>query len=174
MDVKRTSQRQAVPSQHETIASASAQQHGTMSHLEPRKGSKKLVIGISIVLIAAVVAYGLLSWLRIVGPMAGVKPDKYQAVFLANEQAQVYFGKITAITPDTIILRDVYYIKSQNQSNENKESQQSQAVLSKIDSESELHRPYNEMRINRDQVLFWENLQDESKIVKTIKSDTKQ
>jgi hypothetical protein len=177
MDTQRPVQR---PNAVARQAAPAAQQQASAAHQAARakaaKTKKKWIIILILVLVAAGLAYWALNWLRVIGPMAGIKTDKYQAVFLANQQSQVYFGKITAITDDTVVLKDVYYIKSNsNDSTDDKQpQQQQQAVLTKIDSASELHKPYNEMRINRDQVLFWENLQDDSKIVSTIKSDTKQ
>ncbi len=73
---------------------------------------------------------------------------------------QVYFGKIVALNKDYLTLQDVYYltIKQEVQPNSNKTKQ----VPNLTPLGCEIHRPQNEMVINRDQVLFWENLQDES------------
>jgi hypothetical protein len=46
-----------------------------------------------------------------------------------------------------------------------------QVSLAKLGSE--LHAPEDEMRINRDQILFWENLQDSGKVVQAIKNNQK-
>lgn len=82
----------------------------------------------------------------------------YQAVFLTNEQ--IYFGRLKNINPDYLILLDVYYVKV----GENNVGQ-----LVKLGT-IEPHGPKDEMIINQDQVLFWENLKLDSPIVRTIRS----
>jgi len=85
-----------------------------------------------------------------------IDPDVYQAIFLTNDQ--IYFGRLKNISSDYLILSDVYYVKV----NENGAGQ-----LVKLGA-GEPHSPKNEMIINQDQVLFWENLRSDSAVVKTI------
>ncbi len=91
-----------------------------------------------------------------------VQKNRYQAVFLNGGQA--YFGKIVNLNERYIDLKDIYYISTNGQSNE---SQQSNISLIKLGSE--LHCPQDRMIINREQVLFWENLNDDGKVVNAIK-----
>lgn len=94
-----------------------------------------------------------------------VKRDKYQAVFLAN--GQVYFGKIKTITRQYVQLTDIYYLQVQQQ--DQKEALNNAAVQPQIYKlGSELHGPEDSMQISRDQFLFWENMKDDSKVVKAI------
>lgn len=88
--------------------------------------------------------------------------DSWQAVFLDNNQ--VYFGKISYISDDTVYLKNVYYL----QTNESEKGEGSTLNLIKLGSE--FHGPTDEMLITRSNVLFWENLKDDSKVVKTIQS----
>src|SRR3989338_4625865 len=85
-----------------------------------------------------------------------IDPDVYQSIFLTNDQ--IYFGRLKNISSDYLILSDVYYVKV----NENGAGQ-----LVKLGA-GEPHSPKNEMIINQDQVLFWENLRSDSAVVKTI------
>lgn len=87
-----------------------------------------------------------------------IEPNAYQAVFLTNDQ--IYFGHLKNISSDYLILLDVYYVKV----NDNGTGQ-----LVKLGA-SEPHGPRNEMIINQDQVLFWENLTVDSQVTKTIQS----
>ncbi len=101
---------------------------------------------------------------------AGIKKDKYQAVFLTN--GQVYFCKLKNITELYVDCSDIYYLQVQQAVQPaDAKDQQSQVSLAKLGSE--LHGPDDEMHINRDQVLFWENLKDNSKVVEAIKQNTK-
>ena len=87
-----------------------------------------------------------------------IDSDTYQAVFLTNDQ--IYFGRLKNISSDYLILFDVYYVKIN-------ESGAGQLVKLGV---GEPHGPKDEMIINQDQVLFWENLRLDSQVVKTIQN----
>lgn len=91
-----------------------------------------------------------------------VDKDRYQAVFLNGGQA--YFGKIKALNERYIDISDIYYISTNGQSNTSQ-----QANISLVKLGSELHCPQDRMVVNREQVLFWENLNDDGKVVNAIK-----
>ncbi|OGI34681.1 MAG: hypothetical protein A2259_04920 [Candidatus Moranbacteria bacterium RIFOXYA2_FULL_43_15] len=106
-----------------------------------------------------------------------VDSSKYQAVFLTN--GQVYFGKVSNENSDYVSVSDVYYMvlkkPLQNQQRDGEEQNQDQAkpeyTLVKLGKE--MHGPTS-MSVNRDQILFVENLADDSKVVSTIKGGGKQ
>lgn len=82
----------------------------------------------------------------------------YQAVFLTNDQ--IYFGRLKNISSDYLILADVYYVKV---------DEGGVGQLVKL-GQIEPHGPRDEMIINQDQILFWENLRSDSQVVKTIQN----
>lgn len=87
-----------------------------------------------------------------------VDTGKYQAVFLTG--GQVYFGKIADLNKDNLVLSDIYYLRVDRQVQPDKSKQpQSSFTLAKLGCE--LHRPTDVMVVNKDQVIFWENLKDE-------------
>lgn len=89
-----------------------------------------------------------------------VDTSKYQAVFVnvnGTNGGQVYFGKITSLTPQYIRLAKVFYI--QNQSGDQGASNYNLVKLG-----CELHGPTDEMIINRNEVFFWENLKDDGQV----------
>ena len=92
--------------------------------------------------------------------------DRYQAVFLTNNQ--VYFGKITDLNNKFIVLKDVFYIEPPSQTQASTNTTNQNYTLRKLGT-SELHSPEDEMVINREQVTFWENLKDSSQVVTKIK-----
>ncbi|HEY2003522.1 MAG TPA: hypothetical protein VGH44_00205 [Candidatus Saccharimonadia bacterium] len=98
----------------------------------------------------------------------GVKGKQYQAVFLTN--GQVYFGKVSHVDSSYVKLTDIYYLQVQQQvqPKDNSSSQQPQVSLAKLGGE--LHGPEDVMYISRQQVLFWENLKNDGKVVKAIAS----
>lgn len=100
----------------------------------------------------------------------GIKSNEYQAVFLSN--GQVYFGKLTDLNHKYVTLTDIYYLQVQQGSNgslqnaSGSSTSDSQVSLAKLGSE--LHGPEDKMSISSDQVLFWENMKTDSKVVQAI------
>ena len=121
-----------------------------------------IILSLSVAVLA--VAIGILTVLPLINSLKYDRYDKndfidsnvYQAVFLTNDQ--IYFGRLKNISPDYLILSDVYYVKV----NDGGAGQ-----LVKL-GEGEPHGPRGEMIINKDQVLFWENLNFDSPVVKAI------
>lgn len=95
-------------------------------------------------------------------------PDQYQAVFLSNNM--VYFGKISNITGEYIKMTDIYYLQVNQQSTDQKSQNPQQQQLSLTKLGNELHGPEDAMYINRKEVLFWENLKPDGKVVQAIKN----
>jgi len=98
----------------------------------------------------------------------------YQAVFLTN--GQVYFGKVAAQDPENVTLKDIYYLQVQQQvqptgsasSTTTQASTDQNQNVQLVKLGSEIHGPADEMRINRQQVLFVEDLKSDSKVVTAI------
>ena len=87
----------------------------------------------------------------------------------------MYFGKVSNVNSDYVDLGDIYYLQVQQsvQPDANKNaSNDPQVSLAKLGSE--LHGPEDQMKISRDQILFWENLKDNSKVVEAIKKNQQQ
>ena len=124
--------------------------------------------GIGIIIIALVIAAAVFAGLRFAGaiPGATTRTAGYQAVFLTN--GQVYFGKITNTTAQDVTIEDIYYLQVEGQIQPEQQGTQ-QPKLSLVKLGNELHGPQDKMTINRDQVLFWENLKDDGKVVTAIK-----
>ncbi len=81
-----------------------------------------------------------------------------QAVFLNN--GQVYFGSIRSMNDKYIRLIGIYYLRVNQTVQPNGQQQSTAPELVALGCE--LHRPANEMLINRDQVTFWENLKNDT------------
>lgn len=94
-----------------------------------------------------------------------IRKGSYQAVFLNN--GQVYFGNIQSLNAKFIDLQNIYYLQTNNQSGADTTASSNQNV-SLVKLGCELHAPYDQMIINRDQVIFWENLKDSGQVVKAI------
>lgn len=94
------------------------------------------------------------------------KTGQYQAVFLTNNQ--VYFGKLEAINSHYATMSDIYYLQVQ-QLQPKDESTTGNQKLTLVKLGNELHGPVDKMKINTDQILFWEDLKEEGKVVQAIK-----
>lgn len=138
-----------------------------------RKASSKKNIGLiaAAVVIVAVIIFGGWSVLTNVGGAGLIDGGRYQAVFLSN--GQVYFGKLK-IKGDYYVLNDIFYLQSSTVGAASADPQDNTAAndVKLIKLGTEVHGPEDEMIIAKDQVLFFENLQDEenSTVVKSIKS----
>lgn len=95
---------------------------------------------------------------------------KYQAVFLTN--GQVYFGKVTDANQQTLVLEDIYYLRSSEdlQTPDNSAAQAEADNFSLVKLGKEIHGPEDRMSINLSQVLFTEDLKADSKVVEAIKA----
>ncbi|HYE22238.1 MAG TPA: hypothetical protein VD998_01465 [Verrucomicrobiae bacterium] len=106
-----------------------------------------------------------------------VTTSEYQAVFLGN--GQVYFGKLQD-TGRWMVLTDVYYLQvtqplqsaatgstGTTPTNTGTANQNQEIKLVKLGGE--LHGPEDAMYFGRDQVLFWENMKDDSRVLEAIK-----
>lgn len=98
-----------------------------------------------------------------------INPNEYQALFLTN--GQVYFGKLADLNRQYVTITDIYYLQVQQgqtlqSGSTSTNTAQSQVSLAKLGSE--LHGPEDKMFVASDQVLFWENLHNDSKVVQAI------
>jgi hypothetical protein len=91
-----------------------------------------------------------------------VDSTKYQAVFLNN--GQVYFGNIINLNSQYVRMSNIYYLTQSGGSNYS---------LVKLGCQ-QIHDPLDQMVINRSQVTFWENLNADGKVVKSIAEFKKQ
>lgn len=120
---------------------------------------------------ATALIVALLLYIRTGSTEAGlIKKNQYQAVFLNG--GQVYFGKLSSVDSKSMQISDIYYLRVEQQvqpdgktATSNSSSNQD-ISLAKLGNE--LHGPEDKMIINRDQILFWENLKDDGQVVKAI------
>jgi len=100
-----------------------------------------------------------------------VDNTQYQAVFLNG--GQVYFGKISALNNRYITLNNIYYLRV-NQAVQPNTSTTNSNDVSLVKLGCELHGPQDQMLINADQVIFWENLKSDGQVSKAVANFIKQ
>ena len=142
----------------------------TFEELVPRKRSSSVVwIVLILVVVLAIIGW---QWLG-KGDKRGSfseSRDSYQAVFLTNNQ--VYFGKLTKARGNYVVLTDIFYL----QVSQPLQPSQPNPNVTLVKLGSELHGPTDWMEINRNQILFVENLKADSQVVQGIvkyKADNK-
>lgn len=119
---------------------------------------------IALLFSATILVIALLFYLVLGGPSNEskyVEKDRMQAVFLNG--GQVYFGKIKDLNEQYLRMTDIFYLRVNQVVQPDQEgAQQAQGNdISLVKLGCELHRPANEMLINREQIIFWENLKQE-------------
>lgn len=100
-----------------------------------------------------------------------VDTGKLQAVFLNT--GQVYFGNIKSLNNKYFVVSNIYYLQTSGGSSSTASTTANTSV-SLVKLGCELHEPYDQMVINRDQVTFWENLQDNGQVAQAVKTFVKQ
>jgi len=91
-------------------------------------------------------------------------PQRWQAVFLSN--GQVYFGHLKPSFGSYVKLTDIYYLQVTQQL---QPAGQTVPDIRLVKLGGELHGPEDSMYVMRDQILFWEYLKDDSRVVQGIK-----
>lgn len=123
--------------------------------------NKKIVIGITIII--GIAAVGMFYYVKVVGLEIN---NKYQGVFLNN--GQVYFGKLSGENGLYPVLRDVFYLQVAQSPQPLQQGETPQPNMSLVKLGSELHGPTDQMKINRNQILFIEDLRPDSRVVQSI------
>lgn len=125
-----------------------------------------VLAGLAIIALIAILAFAQIRHQS--SEMRLVDNSTYQAVFLTN--GQVYFGKVSNVNNQFVDLDQIYYLQTQQTDSEN-----ASARLNDADTEvqliklgNELHGPQDKMVISKQQVLFWENLKNDSRVVEAI------
>ena len=149
-----------------------AHTRATRRHVD-EKPPKKTIVKYIVAAIGVGVVIALIAWLVITAMSSkatGIDTGKYQAVFFTN--GQVYFGKLEHFSSGYLRLTDVYYLQTQASGDDDSAnpqqaaSEQQSTTLIKLGEE--IHGPEDAMVISEQQVLFYENLKNDSKVAQSI------
>ncbi len=149
----------------------------TPAHHHKRREMKMWAKIVCLVIVVAVV--GVVVWWLVAlstnSEANAVNKSEYQAVFLTN--GQVYFGKLKVVNPNYLKLTDIYYLQVQSTNTGTTAASQLAATSTSgtsgnnvqlVKLGNELQGPEDMMAINREQVLFWENLKPSGKVTQAI------
>ncbi|MEM6997774.1 MAG: hypothetical protein AAF413_02570 [Patescibacteria group bacterium] len=96
-----------------------------------------------------------------------IKDELYQAVFLDTADGQVFFGNLESYSSELYRLSDIYYVQVQRQIDPDTGQQQATGI-SLTKRGNELQGPEDIMYIQRDKVLYWENLKASGQVACAI------
>lgn len=152
------------------------------SHTSKKKGrlsgggfwSKLTKISFIVLLFSGTILVVALLWYLVLGDKNNeskyVDTSKMQAVFLNG--GQVYFGNISSLNDSYARLNNIYYLRVNQQVQPGQTTSSNDVSLVKLGCE--LHGPIDEMLINRDQIVFWENLKTDGQVAKAVAEYVKQ
>ncbi len=127
----------------------------------------KILLGLALVVLVAAVIFAIFNGNK--KPESKyVDSSRLQAVFLNT--GQVYFGNVKSLNSRYMVLTNIYYLQTANSGN----NANSGSSVTLVKLGCELHEPYDQMIINRDQITFWENLQDNGQVAKAVSTFEKQ
>lgn len=114
----------------------------------------------SIGALVIVLVFGLFNF-NPLGRFPKVDDKLWQAVFLEN--GQVYFGKLEEHDQNYVVLREVFYLREATDLDA-----KDTANLNLIKLGGEVHGPEDEMYINKESILYFEDMKDTSRVVQSI------
>lgn len=144
---------------------------GVLHHTKTKKFKiKHIFVVVSVLLVGVVLAIGGL-FLYQSSTSASINGGQYQAVFFTN--GQVYFGKLQTLNGGYMKLTDIFYLQAQTAASSTTKnlqdtSNQTSSDVQLIKLGNEIHGPNDEMIINKDQILFFENLKKDGKVAESI------
>lgn len=135
-----------------------------------RYASLVLLISVAILLSAVAASF---AFSKSSGQHKYVDSNQMQAVFLNG--GQVYFGKISVINSRYVTLNNIYYLRVNQQVQPNQAAANDASNdVSLVKLGCELHGPQDQMIINTEQVVFWENLKSDGQVAKAVQEYVKQ
>lgn len=163
------------------MAAQPAPHYGNPQPQQPMQRSRRSWIPWTILVVVIIIILGVIGYVfrsSIFPKKSTVALSGYQAVFLTN--GQVYFGKASHMDSDYLKLTDIYYLQvnqplqtggtgtAAQATAANSTATNAQTQLSLVKLGNELHGPADEMEINREQVLFIEDLKSSGQVAQAI------
>jgi hypothetical protein len=158
------------PGQTESVTPAPAPHHPVKPTQSKFKGVNKLSRAgfLSFVLAVAFLVIAVICFLAFTKQNGreeqAVDTTKFQAIFLNG--GQVYFGKVGELNTKFLQLSNIYYLRVNQQVQPGQQNSANDVSLVKLGCE--LHGPEDKMVINREQIIFWENLKGDGQVAKAI------
>lgn len=127
-----------------------------------------VAIAIAVIVIAILIGTAVLRGNQVVNKLPD--KDKYQAVFLTN--GQTFFGKLTGLGSAYVTIEDAYRLQAAQSTPSPGATPGPQFSL--LDTEKSIEGPEDSIQVASDQIIFWENLKGDSKVVEAINQAKKE
>jgi len=175
--LSRPSERRAAETTHRQeapqppVSSQPAQRATSHRASETKKSPKGLMVIIIVLIIIIVAGGGWLGWNHLRNTNVGIDSGRYQAVFLTN--GQVYVGKLSSQSNGYMQMTKVYGMQTGNSTDAADTNKQTQTDggYKLVRLSNGLLGSEDAMTLSRDQILYYENLKPNSKVVQLIKQD---
>lgn len=143
-----------------------------MPHIsaKDKKPFKRFILPLlALIVIILLVVGGWALWSKSQNAGTAIDGSKYQAVFFTN--GQVYFGKLHAFNDESMKLTDIWYLQASTADSKNpQQTSTDSSNVQLIKLGNEIHGPEDQMVLSKNQLLFYENLKSDSKVVKAIEA----
>lgn len=97
-----------------------------------------------------------------------INSDGYQVVYMVSGQA--YFGKLQNTDGTYLTLHNPYTAQNVTPQDATSDTASKQASTTLLKVSQQTYGPDEVISLSRDQVLFWQNLRQDSKVVKAIEN----
>jgi len=113
--------------------------------------------------IIVVGAFLLTLWFIRGGTGQVIDKTSYQVVYMSNGQA--YFGKLQNVSGQFLTLASPFSAQNPQQ-----DSSDTNAAVPLVPVTEQVYGPENSIALRSENVLFWQNLRDDSKVTQAIKN----
>ena len=137
-----------------------------LQYFKRLSGAARLTAAFSLIAALGVIWIGFSEFIFTDNTLPQPEPASWQAVFLTN--GQVYFGHLKALNSNYYLLNEIYYTQTGTPPSGATAISPSQPNLYLVKLAGEVHGPEDAMYIPGDRILFWENLREDSQVVRTI------
>jgi hypothetical protein len=128
--------------------------------------SRRQVMWLAVFLLLVVFGMTGLHWFNHRNDLR-IDSTKYQVVFLDNNQ--VFFGQLQSSKGNYLTLKNAYYVQGDAQTVTAEQKPAGQVESTKLLKVSDtVYGPGDSMSIQSSKVLFWQNLEDDSKVTQAI------
>lgn len=132
--------------------------------------SKKHLIVIALAVVVALVAMVII--VMAARPMQRIDTSTYQAVYLVNGQA--YFGKLQNTNGQFLVMKTPYTMQEvqtpPQPGTEAEATATPETSTTLIKVSGQVYGPEESIALKSEQVVFWQNLRDDSKVSQALKA----
>lgn len=131
------------------------------------KRSRMKSLGLALVSILAVGLLGLIAWYTLRPSAQPLNANQYQVVYLTG--GQMFFGKLQNTDGDYLYMKSPYTAQSTTASADDK-TKAAEPTTTLLRVKDQLYGPDDTVAVKSSQVVFWQNLRDDSKVTQALKS----